>query len=261
MPRLPAPLPTDAPSTIANIRRNARAELDRWTRWASARDACKAFLGPHLDHGARVAIVGAGNGDDLPLRWLAGRAGQIDLYDVDTDALRTARRHLARRRARRVDLHELDITNGAADAIVIAARDGTTPTASLPTATPVSDLAYDLVVGDLFYSQLLAPAFGDLELDDATVVDTLGRHGRALTDAVVARLHASASGAVVHLHRLVARARAAVHHRPGAPTGRRGPGPRARPRWRARPHRLRPPRGADSSTDSTNRMVAMAVCT
>jgi hypothetical protein len=45
-----------------------------------------------------------------------------------------------------------------------------------------------------------SPALGDLELDDATVVDTVGRHGQALTDAVVARLHASASGTVVHLH-------------------------------------------------------------
>src|SRR6266536_1541342 len=105
MPRLPTPLPADAPATVANIRRNARAELDRRRRWAPARDACQAFLAPYIAHGARVAIV------------------------------------------------------GAADRIVRAARDHTPVHASC-SIRPLSDASYDLVVGDLLYSQLLAPALG-----------------------------------------------------------------------------------------------------
>lgn len=198
---LPAPLPSDAPASVANIRRNARAELDRGARWAGMRDACQAFLADYVGHGDRVAIVGAGNGDDLPLRWLAARAGRIDLFDLDVDALRTARQRLAWRLGRRVRVCALDITDGAADSVVRAARDGKTTVFLSPTTEPLSDAPYDLVVGDLLYSQLLSPALGDIDLDDRTSVEVLSRHGQRLTDAAVARMHASAPrGVVVHLH-------------------------------------------------------------
>ena len=201
MPRLPAPLPPDAPATVANIRRNARAELDRGARWAPVRGACQAFLAGYVGHGDTVAIIGAGNGDDLPLRWLAARAGRIDLFDLDVDALHTARRRLPWRLSRRVRLCALDITDGAADTIVRAARERETPVVRSPTTAPLSDAPYDLVVGDLFYSQLLAPALGDIGLDERASIDLLSRHGQPITDAAVTRMHASApAGVVVHLH-------------------------------------------------------------
>lgn len=56
-----------APATIANTARNARAEIDRHARWAPARDALWQLLQRQLKDGARVAVVGAGNCDDLPL--------------------------------------------------------------------------------------------------------------------------------------------------------------------------------------------------
>jgi hypothetical protein len=185
---------------VANIRRNAGAELDRRARWAPMRDAYQAFLADYVGHGDRVAIVGAGNGDDLPLRWLAARAGRIDLFDLDVDALHTARRRLAWRLGRWVRVCALDITDGAADAIVRAARDRT-PVVVSPTRAALSEAPYDLVVGDLFYSQLLSPALGDVDVDDRTSIEVLRRHGQRLTDAAVARTHASAPrGVVVHVH-------------------------------------------------------------
>src|SRR3954447_26110736 len=85
-----------APATAANLARNARAEPGRRARWAPARDALWAMLDPLLEPGATVAVVGAGNGDDLPLTRITGRAAAVTLIDLDERALRRARRHLPR---------------------------------------------------------------------------------------------------------------------------------------------------------------------
>ena len=63
--------------------RNARAEIDRHARWAPARDALWQLLDTHMHHDTRVAIVGAGNADDLPLTQLARRAREVTLLDLD----------------------------------------------------------------------------------------------------------------------------------------------------------------------------------
>ena len=186
---------------LANVRRNARSDADRLQRWLPARDALWNVLDRHVARGARVAVVGAGNADDLPLERLAERAGRVDLLDVDPDAPRYARGRLPRRLRRRIAARHLDVTNGAADRITRAVRDGTGRLGTTPAITPVSPIAYDVIVGDLLYSQLLAPALTDLGLADDRFADTLRRYGQPLTDAVVARLHASApTGRVIHLH-------------------------------------------------------------
>src|SRR5215208_569314 len=198
---LPTPLPHDAPATLANVRRNAGGEPDRRERWRSARDSLWNVLDRHVARGARVAVVGAGNADDLPLERLAQRAARIDLLDVDPDAPRYARSRLPRALRRRIATRPLDVTTGAADRITGAARDATTPVRPTPPITPVGPLAYDVIVGDLLYSQLLAPALGDLGVPDDRAAETVRRYGQPLTDAVVARLHASApTGRVIHLH-------------------------------------------------------------
>ena len=109
-----------APATHANTARNARAERDRHVRWAPARDALWEFLDVHLPDGARVAILGAGNCDDLPLERIAGRAGGVNLIDLDTRAIRAARRRLPRRLRCRIDVVEYDVTGGVADVIAVA---------------------------------------------------------------------------------------------------------------------------------------------
>ena len=204
-----------APCRMANASRNAGAERGRRRRWAPARDALWDFVGPLIGDGARVAIVGAGNGDDLPLRRIAGRAGAVTLIDLDPRAAQGARRRLGRAERAWVDAIGHDVTEGAADAIVLAARADreTSEAAGLPDPARRSDLErpspsphrplpgapYDLVIGDLFYSQLLYPALVDLGVDPNRRAETLRRQAPSLTDAAVGRLHASAPR-VVHIH-------------------------------------------------------------
>ena len=85
-----------APASIANIARNARAEVGRHGRWAPARDALWRLLDPYVADGARVAILGAGNGDTLPLAPIAARAREVALIDLD-DPAGAALSHRARR--------------------------------------------------------------------------------------------------------------------------------------------------------------------
>jgi hypothetical protein len=189
-----------APTRVANASRNAAAEVDRHRRWAPARDALWDFLAPLLDEGARVAIVGAGNGDDLPLRRIVRHAGEVVLIDIDPRAAQGARRRLRREERRKVSVIGHDVTGGAADEIALAALcdDAKRPGGPL-SSDPLPGAPYDLAIGDLLYSQLLYPALLDLGVDPDRRAATIVDHAPALTRAVVARLHASAPH-VVHLH-------------------------------------------------------------
>jgi hypothetical protein len=190
-----------APARIANAARNARAEVDRHSRWAPARDAVWQLLEPLLHSSTRVAIVGAGNGDDLPLSRLAGHVQELSLIDVDPRASRTARRRQPRRIRGRINVIEHDVTHGAADQIAIAAAQGEVPVAPLIPESPLPDAPYDLVIGDLLYSQLLYPALCDLDVASVRTTAVLARYSPSLTRSVVARLHSSAPhGRVVHIH-------------------------------------------------------------
>jgi hypothetical protein len=179
----------------ANAANNARGDGARRRRWKPVRAAAWALLDGEVARGARVAVVGAGNGDDLPLRRLARRAGRLDLLDVDARALAGARRRAITARA----LVE-DLTGGAADAVLAGAAE---PVA-VP-ATPVGDGPYDVVVCDLVLTQLLYPALKAAgTLSGAAIDGVLLRDGQRLTDGVVARLHAAApGGTVVILHDLL----------------------------------------------------------
>jgi hypothetical protein len=190
-----------APARVANASRNAGAELDRRRRWAPARDALWDFLAPWLDDGARVAIVGAGNGDDLPLRQIARRAGELVLIDIDPRAVQGARRGLRLSERRRTTVVGHDVTCGAVDRIVLTALRGeaTSQLENCVREDPLPSAPYDLVIGDLLYSQLLYPALLDLGVDAERRSDTLARHAPDLTRAVAVRFHASAPR-VVHLH-------------------------------------------------------------
>jgi SAM-dependent methyltransferase len=208
-----------APSRMANASRNAQAGIDRRRRWAPVRDALWDLLAPWLDEGARVAVVGAGNGDDLPLRRIASRAGEVVLIDIDPRAAQAARRRLGWAERRKATVVGHDVTAGAADQIALAALQGDEPRSRTegplargtllhrpvpgaipnPPEDPLPGAPYDLVIGDLLYSQLLYPALLDLGVDADRRAAVLARHGRYLTRALVARLHGSAPR-VLHLH-------------------------------------------------------------
>jgi hypothetical protein len=183
----------------AAARRNAAGGgRMRRQRWRPARDALWALLDQHLAVGARVAVVGAGNGDDLPLRQLSRRAAHLDLIDLDAAALRRARRRVPF--ARNVHAIVEDVTAGAADTIVQRAR-GEAVTVDLPAPTPIGHGAYDVLIADLVASQLLFPALSDSGLPGSEIDEVLLSTGQALTNSVVARMHAAAPrGLVVHVH-------------------------------------------------------------
>ncbi len=190
-----------APASAANIARNARAEIGRHRRWAPARHALWQTLRPYLPAGARVAILGAGNGDTIPLDRIAERAAEVALIDLDEPAIRAARRHQPRGRRRRITTITHEITNGAADAIAAAAAARQVPDPPVVPEAPLPGAPYDLVIGDLLYSQLLYPALIDLDVPTAHSRALVGRYAPALTQAIVARLETSApNGTVVHVH-------------------------------------------------------------
>jgi hypothetical protein len=195
------PIASRGPASRANSRRNARGTAARLERWAPARDALWAVLDPYVAAGCRVAVVGVGNGHDLPLRRLAERAGQVDLIDLDARAARGARRRLPSKLARRVAVVRQDVTNGIADELARAAARGDLPEPRAAPLEPLGSGGYDVVIGDLLYSQLLYPALRDSPLQPERVGVALARIDRPLVTSVVRRLHLSApGGVVVHVH-------------------------------------------------------------
>ena len=179
------------PASRANTQRNARATAGRLERWQPARDALWALLERHVPPGACVAVVGAGNGHDVPLRRLAERSRRVDLIDPDARAARSARGRLPGELRRRVESLREDVTGGLADELVTEAAGGELPAAREVAPTPIGKGEYDLVVGDLLYSQLLYPALRDTALPRERVGVVLARIDRPLVASVVRRLHAS----------------------------------------------------------------------
>jgi hypothetical protein len=189
------------PASRANAQRNARGTEARLERWEPARDALWALLDVYVKDGDRVAVVGAGNGHDVPLRRLAGRASRVDLIDVDARAARGARARLSGSLRGRVEVVREDVTSGVADELVTIAARGDLPPVREAPPTPLGKVGYDVVVGDLLYSQLLYPALRDTALPRERVGVVLARIDRPLVASVVRRLHASApGGVVVHVH-------------------------------------------------------------
>ena len=94
-----------------------------------------------------------------------------------------------------------DVTAGIADELARVAARGDLPAPREAPLEPVGAGAYDVVIGDLLYSQLLYPALRDSPLQPERVGVVLARIDRPLVTSVVRRLHASApGGVVVHVH-------------------------------------------------------------
>ncbi|MDA0180614.1 hypothetical protein OJ997_09955 [Solirubrobacter phytolaccae] len=181
----------------ANARRNAAGGFGRLWRWRSTRAAAWALLDRHVPPGATVAVVGAGNGQDLPLRRLAHRAGRLDLIDLDEHALSRTRRRL-RLSGVRANTFTQDVTHGAADAVLRQILSGR-PRGATPSGGRVGQPPYDVVIADQFLSQLLYPALSDSDLPTRAVNAALRTYGQSLTNAVVADLAAAAPGGVLIL--------------------------------------------------------------
>jgi len=181
----------------ANARRNAAGGLGRLWRWRTTRAAAWTLLERHVTPGATVAVVGAGNGHDLPLRRLGRRAGRLDLIDLDEHALGRTRRRL-RLGGVRAHAFAEDVTHGAADAVLRQLFNGR-PRGAAPAVQAVGRPPYDVVIADQLLSQLLYPALSDSDMPTRAVNAALRTYGQSLTNAVVANLAASAPGGVLVL--------------------------------------------------------------
>lgn len=97
------------------------------------------------------------------------------------------------------------MTDGAADRVAQAVWLRRPPPVRNATTTPLGKGGYDVVIGDLLYSQLLYPALLDAGVSAARTRHAIDNHAQDLTDAVVSRMHASTAngGRVVHLHDVV----------------------------------------------------------
>jgi SAM-dependent methyltransferase len=216
-----SPSPPAVPSAAAaNATNNAKSTAARRRRWRDVRAEAWSLLDGVVAEGARVAVVGAGNGDDLPLARLARRAAQVDLIDLDGRAATAARARIRGLARRRVRVLEADATAGEADAVIAAARGealrgealrGETVAAARGAAATarsgpeaLGDGPYDVVVLDLVLTQLLYPALKGA-MGGKAIDAVLLRHGQRVTDGVVERAWAATSegGAVVVLHDLL----------------------------------------------------------
>jgi len=223
-----------SPTALANANNNAKSTAARRRRWRGVRAEAWALLDGVVADGARVAIVGAGNGDDLPLGRLARRARRVDLIDLDATAATAARARVRGVARRRVRVLEGDATAGEADAVIAAARGGAAGAhaprgaagggatgggaagrgaagggaagdrAPLGAAAALGEGPYDVVVLDLVLTQLLYPALKGT-MGGKAIDAVLLRHGQRVVDAVVARAWAATreGGAVVVLHDLL----------------------------------------------------------
>ena len=181
----------------ANAWRNARGTPARTARWAPARDALWDVLEAWTPAGCVRRRGGRGNGDSVPLRRLAAQPAGLDLIDVDAAAAGRAR---ARAGGGARVLVE-DATGGAADRIVQAVWRGRDARDPLAPGSPIGEPPYDVVVADLFLSQVLYPALLDRGLEQDAIGAALRRYGDPLTASIVDRLHAAApDGVVVHAH-------------------------------------------------------------
>jgi hypothetical protein len=188
---------TRQPATAANVRRNASGRADRSIRWVAARDALWAVLDPLVRPGAAVAVVGAGNCDDLPLTRLAERAGHVDLMDLDVSAPAAAIGREPRELQVKLRAVATDVTGGLADRIVRAVAAGRMAPVPVQDWAPLGTAPYDVVVGDLFYTQLLYPGLLDAGVAEERIAIALRTYGAALTGLAVSRLQATARGGVV----------------------------------------------------------------
>ena len=151
----------------AHAARHDRERAAQRGRQAGSADALAERAGRDLgghrsaaEPGRRGRIVGAGNCDDLPLARIADRAGRVDLLDLDAAACRGAIGHAPRALRSRLDAIEADASGGHADRISAAVVAGRVTQVPGPDWSPFGNGPYDLLVGDLFYSQLLYRASG-----------------------------------------------------------------------------------------------------
>ena len=182
-PLRPAPV-ISRPAREANLARNRLARAGRAERWRPARDALWALLDRHVRPGASVAVVGAGQcarpSADAAAR--ACRDGRPDRPQRRPEPPRAACRAAGAARARAGAALRRDGRCRRPDRVRRPCVVASHVDVAVP-RKPVGRGRYDVVVGDLFYSQLLYPAL----LDAGLASHRIGCRARRLRSAAVRR--------------------------------------------------------------------------
>ncbi len=147
-------------------RQNNRESAELWQRFAPHRERVTALALAGDPVGGTVAVLGAGNCNDLDLPQLAARFAEIHLVDLDGEALERARARQAPGVAARLVLHAGVDLSGAFDRLPAFRATPATPTelALLPGSSVQGVRAalprtFDRVISTCFLSQLLQSAF------------------------------------------------------------------------------------------------------
>lgn len=196
-------LEDDAIARGANASNNAMHQDLRLERWSSVRDELWRLVDPVLAEGQRVLLVGGGSCDDVPLVRMVERAATVDLVDFDTSSTDRALARVPEAMRDRITVLEHDVTGGSADIVLRAVRDDE----PLPEALPLPYDAlgsgeYDLVVGDMLYTQLLHAGLIALEVFGERQHELMRRYDPPLVNALVHRIQASLApgGHAIHVH-------------------------------------------------------------
>jgi len=160
------PLP---PKLVDYHRKNNRATDTRWEGFAEHRTRLTALaLEPP---GQTLAVLGAGNCNDLDLVALAARFREIHLVDLDEEALRRARDRQPQEVARRLVLHAPVDLSGAFDRLAAfkdkpatAAEQARLPAASAQKVLAALPGPFDVVLSACMLSQLMHSCYVALGL-------------------------------------------------------------------------------------------------
>jgi hypothetical protein len=89
------PEPAGLPPELVHLQRTCnRQSAARWEHFTRHRERLTALCLGAARPGGRLAVLGAGNGNDLDLERLTGRFAEVHLFDLDAEALaRAAHRH------------------------------------------------------------------------------------------------------------------------------------------------------------------------
>jgi hypothetical protein len=189
-------------------RKNNRATAPRWEGFAEHRARLTLLAleaaGPANDAGGTLAVLGAGNCNDLDLVALAARFREIHLIDLDEEAVRAAQARQPPEVARKLVLHAPVDLSGAFDRLAaFKARPATlAEQAHLPAASVAKILAavpgpFDVVLSACMLSQLMHSCYVALGLKHPQLHLMAAALGLAHVRALVALTAPGGTGLLV----------------------------------------------------------------
>lgn len=171
----------DNPLARTHIESNRQSRA-AWERFASHRARVTALVLDLLAPGGRVGVVGAGNVNDLDLGQVLAVAGDVDLVDLDGEAMAEALHRHDLQSDHRIRLHGGCDVSGLLDAAPGEADERNLAAAIDNHALPLIAETYDVVLSAGVLTQLFQ-SVAEYGLDpDATIALTLRMRDHHLTE-------------------------------------------------------------------------------